>query len=522
MEHSQTAAGNLALTPTPRVITIAATQAPETKKLRVAAYARVSSKSEEQLNSFAAQNAYYTELITKNPDWEFVDVYADEGVTGTSTAKRDDFNRMMADCKRGRIDKILVKSTSRFARNIKDCLEATRQLKEIGVGVCFEEQNIDSSMLSGEMLVAFFSALSQKESQSISADMRWSVRRRMRAGKFNTCRAPYGFRLGKGTLEITPEEAEIVRDIYERYLRGQSSRDIARELTRAHDKRWNRQSIEYILKNERYCGNAVMPKRYATDTFPVQMKRNRGEREMYYVSGINEPIITVEQFESVQRLMKRKESARERREHSFSGMIKCGRCGTTFRQKQVNHIWYWSCRTHEEVSGSCEITQIPESVIENAFLRLYDELKYHLDILTQMQKDLQAAHKGRLLWSLDIVELNSKISDITRQDRLLTELKKQGIVDPDIFISRRNALAEQLRTAKIEKERILNADEDTTIAQTQALIDILNEGPDFLDTFDGELFSELVDKIIVESNEQLRFRLINGLELTGSIERTVR
>lgn len=243
---------------------------------------------------------------------------------------------------------------------------------------------------------------------------------------------------------------------------------------------------------------------------------------MYYVSGINEPIITVEQFESVQRLMKRKESARERREHSFSGMIKCGRCGTTFRQKQVNHIWYWSCRMHEEVSGSCEITQIPESVIENAFLRLYDELKYHLDILTQMQKDLQAAHKGRLLWSLDIVELNSKISDITRQDRLLTELKKQGIVDPDIFISRRNALAEQLRTAKIEKERILNADEDTTIAQTQALIDILDEGPDFLDTFDGELFSELVDKIIVESNEQLRFRLINGLELTGSIERTVR
>jgi hypothetical protein len=139
-----------------------------------------------------------------------------------------------------------------------------------------------------------------------------------------------------------------------------------------------------------------------------------------------------------------------------------------------------------------------------------------------MQKDLQAAHKGRLLWSLDIVELNSKISDITRQDRLLTELKKQGIVDPDIFISRRNALAEQLRTAKIEKERILNADEDTTIAQTQALIDILSEGPDFLDTFDGELFSELVDKIIVESNEQLRFRLINGLELTESIERTVR
>ena len=164
-----------------------------------------------------------------------------------------------------------------------------------------------------------------------------------------------------------------------------------------------------------------------------------------------------------------------------------------------------------------------EIKIERAFLRLHYNLRHQgLPILTQLLADLQCARKGKLLWSLNIVELNQKIADITRQDRLLAQLKQQGLVDPDIFISRRNELAEQLRAAKLEKERFLEDEEDRTIQRTQELIEVLEAGPDFLDAFDGELFRELVDKIIVESNDCLRFHLVNGLELTEPIERTVR
>ena len=172
---------------------------------------------------------------------------------------------------------------------------------------------------------------------------------------------------------------------------------------------------------------------------------------------------------------------------------------------------------------SCTVTQILNTEIEQAFLHLYHKLRHQgISILTQLLTDLQSARKGKLLWSLDIVALNQKIANVTRQDRLLAQLKQQGLVDPDIFISRQNELAEQLRAVKLEKERSLEAEEDQTIQQIQELIEALEAGPDFLDAFDGELFRELVDKIIVESNDRLRFRLVNGLELTEPIERTVR
>ena len=182
-----------------------------------------------------------------------------------------------------------------------------------------------------------------------------------------------------------------------------------------------------------------------------------------------------------------------------------------------------ACRGHEESTELCDLQPIAEEAAVSAVFHLYYKLRHQgVPILTQLLADLQNARKGKLLWSLDIVALNQKIADITRQDRLLAQLKQQGLVGPDIFISRQNELAGQLRAAKLEKERFLEAEEDQTIQQTQELIEALEAGPDFLDTFDGELFRELVDKIIVESNDRLRFRLVNSLELTESIERTVR
>lgn len=521
--------GALALTQEPRVVTIPASTTELIKKLRVAAYARVSSNSEDQLNSFSAQNAHYTELITSNPEWEFVDVYADKGITGTSAEKREDFQRLLADCRRGRIDKILVKSSSRFARNAKECLEAVRELKALDIGVCFEEQNIDTAELSGELLTAIFAMIDQKESENISHNLRWSIDVRMRAGKYNTCHAPFGYKLVNGNLELIPESIPIIQYIFRAYLSGDTAGDIAKILTQfTGDLSWNPQKIDYILTNERYSGNALLRKRFTSDSFPRKKQRNHGERPMYFVKAINEGAVPPEVFERAQEL--RQERSRKRsapkiaEQRPFAGgWMKCKLCGKVLRPKYSSGKWYMVCRGHEENPQICVLAPILEDIVLVALFRLHYKLRQRrTSILTRLITDFQTARNGKFLWSPDMVELNDQIAVITRQDRLLTQLKHQGLVDPDIFISRRDALAEQLRAVKLEKERLLESEENQTIRQTQLLLETLESSPDFLDTFDEELFRELVEEIIVESNERLRFRLINGLELTESIERSVR
>lgn len=206
MSEKEKTNGSLAMAP--RVITIPAANQKTARKLRVAAYTRVSSNSEDQKHSFAAQNAYFSKLITDNPDWELADIYADQGITGTSIDKRDDFLRMMEDCRKGRIDRILVKSSSRFARNAKESLEAVRELAALGVSVYFEEQNIDTAQVSGEVLIAMFAALAQRESEAISERMRWSYQFRIRQGRFSTCKAPFGYHPCKGRNSSRPEKEE--------------------------------------------------------------------------------------------------------------------------------------------------------------------------------------------------------------------------------------------------------------------------------------------------------------------------
>ena len=290
MKEVQKTNGSLALGGTPRVITIPASEAPQDRRLRVAAYARVSSDSEDQKHSFAAQTAHYTERITSCPEWDFVDVYADEGITGTSAEKREDFLRLLADCRRGRIDKILVKSSSRFARNAKECLEAVRELKALGVGVCFEEQGIDTSELAGELLTALFAMMDQRESDADSQRMRLSCQQRMQSGHFITCCAPFGYRLVQGRLEPVEEEAEIVRHIFDRYLAGHSLEDIAKELTRSgvlpkgQGTGWGHTSVRYLLLNEKYVGDTLLQKTYAADVLPRQRKPNRGELDQILVA----------------------------------------------------------------------------------------------------------------------------------------------------------------------------------------------------------------------------------------------
>ena len=515
-----------------RVITIEATEKPQNAKLRVAAYARVSSASDDQLNSFAAQNRHYSDLISSKDNWRMVDIYADEGITGTSAEKREDFQRLLADCRRGLIDRVLVKSISRFARNTKECLETIRELKSLGIGVYFEKENIDTATMSGEMMTALFASFAQAESESISGNMRWSYQRRMQSGSFITCKAPFGYRLPEGKLEIEESEAEIVRLIFRRFLSGYSTTEIAAEIskrgiqTRDGNLHWQQTSISYILQNERYSGNALLQKKYTSETLPYRKKRNKGEKDQYYIPDSHQAIISKEMFDTAQLLIRKRAQrivTNTKGKLPLAMKIQCGCCGSNFKKKMHQTGVYWTCRTHDADKQKCFITQIPQDAFYRAFLSLYYKLKHYGEpILTEMITSLQVIRNRRMLWSLDVIELNKQISDFTSQNQMLATLKQQGLIDPDIFISQSNELTEQLRAVKLKKERLLAVDGDNTIAQTRELIEILDDGPDFLDSFDAELFGELVQTIIVESNERIRFRLKNGLELAETIERTVR
>ena len=534
MNRQAETSGSLALDKAPHVITIPASGPVRGRKLRVAAYTRVSSDSDDQLHSFAAQNAYFTELITGNPEWELVDVYADEGITGTSAEKRDDFQRLLKDCRRGRIDKILTKSTTRFARNTSESLMTVRELRDLGIGVCFEEQGIDTAQMSGELLTAIFSMLAQKESETISENIRWSIRNRMENGTFVTTSLPFGYIWDEnGEIKVDLQRAGYVKEIFEAFLSGKNTKEIAEEMKRRQGTekplqsyQWTVHAIARILKNEKYTGNSLWQKSFKTQTLPRHYKVNKGELAQYFVKDTHPPIITSSVYDKVQELLRiRKELFYPQwaENSQLSGHIECGCCGSNFRKIQHGGKVYHVCRTHTVDRKKCPMKQIPEMEFESAFLRLYYKLRnYGIPVLTQLRANLQAVKNGKLLWSLDIVELNKQIADIVRQERLLAQLKQQGLVDSDIYIARGNTLAEQLRAAKLEKERLLDAEEDETILQTQALLEALEDGPEFLEAFDGELFRELVEKIIVEDSECLRFRLINRLELTEPIERTVR
>ena len=514
-----------------KFITIEATKQSETVRLRVAAYARVSSSSEDQLNSFAAQNRYYTDLITNNSAWQLVDIYADEGITGTSICKRDDFQRMINDCQRGKIDRILVKSLSRFARNTSDCLTTIRTLKALGVTVFFEKEGIDTANMTGEMLTAIYAAFAQSESESISSNMRWSCQKRMETGTFISGSTPLGYSLDEKTLH-PDADAELVRLIFHKFLSGESSIKIAQDLNSIEipspkrNAHWHASTIRYILSNEKYMGDTLLGKNYHTDTFPYERRKNKGENTQYYVLGTQEQIISPEDFQRVQELLDYKGSPNIGQEtiiYPFSNKVFCKHCGMHFQHKVNRAHVYWVCRNHNLSKTNCPMEPILESKIETAFCRLYYKLKRHgKDILLPMLRDYQQIRNRRMLWSEDIIELNKQISDLSSQNQMLTMLKQQGLIDPDIFIAQINDLTEQLRETKLKKERLLDAESDDYLKQTQELIDLLESGPDFLDAFDADMFGELIEKVEVESQTVLCFYLKNGLALKENIERTGR
>ena len=507
-------------------IYIPATQPEGELYLRVAAYCRVSSDSDDQLNSFAAQQNHYYDYINSHDHWELAEIYADDGITGTAAKKRDDFQRMLADCRKGRIDKILVKSISRFARNTTDCLEALRELKSLGISVYFEEHNIDTKMVSSEMMTAVIAACAQAESESISKNMRWSVQKRMGQRTYISSSVPYGYRLSGKNLIIDEGEAGVVSRIFEAYLEGQTPTEIAEMLALEGntDREWRASTIRYILRNERYTGDAMLQKTYTTETLPYRRKINKGECTKYFVEESNQAIISKETFEAVQRLFKERYKLRSSKpgELPLSGAVVCGVCGAPCIVRYNKGKSYVSCRTHGQDAALCEIQPVRADTIYHAFQRLHYNLIHHPEILSYYLKQLQVIRNRQMLWGTDVISLNAKISEILSQIHTLTLLNKQGLVDPDIYITTSNQLAEQLRKAKQQKDKLLDREQINIIEQTQMLMDVLMEYPDATDAFNEELFCELIDKIIVESTTRIRFRLKNGLELPEAIERTIR
>ncbi len=518
--------GSLALNGN-KVIVINPVKAPAPAKLRVAAYARVSSDSTDQLNSFVAQTNYYLSLISSNENWKLVDIYADEGITGTSANKRGEFQRMLSDCRKGLIDRILVKSISRFARNTKECLEIARELRNIGVTICFEEQRIDTAKMDGEFMTALHASIAQTESESISANMRWSYKHRMQSGTFLPSSVAFGYAIKEGEIVVDEYRARIVRRIYADYLAGMGTDDITAWLIRKQvpgrienkSRKWTNAMVSYILSNERYIGDSLWQKTYATDTFPVQKVKNRGEREMYYAEGTHPAIIEKEMFYAVQELKKSRTTARDySKPKAFGKIMFCGSCGTLFQQKFCRGKAYWVCGNHRRDKNNCPTNQIPETEIQTAFLRLYHKLKTHGNpVLEQMLSDLQMVREKQMLWSVDVIELNKKISDLSNQNRMLADMKKLGLVDSDIFIAKTNELARQLSEAKQQKTKVLEDTQDETIPKTQELMELLDELPDSLVSYDQDIFETLIEKITVESNVCLRFHLKNAMVITEKI-----
>ena len=351
---------------------------------RVAAYARVSMESERLQHSLSAQVSYYSGLIQKNPTWEYVGVYADDGVTGTKAEAREEFNRMLADCEAGKIDIILTKSISRFARNTVDLLSTVRHLKELGISVQFEKERIDSLSEDGELMLTLLASFAQEEVRSLSDNVKWGTRKRFEKGIPNGKFQIYGYRWDGDHLVVEPEEAKIVKLIYNNYLSGLSAETTEKQLAEMGVKSYKGQhlgntSIRQILGNITYTGNLLFQKEYVVDPISKKSKINRGELPQYWVEDTHEAIIPMETYQAVQA-----EKARRRElgalanwsinTSCFTSKIKCGCCGKSYQRsnrkgrKDPNaNYTIWICGTRRKSGNAhCRNKDIPEAMLKQA------------------------------------------------------------------------------------------------------------------------------------------------------------
>ena len=491
------------------------------KKIKAAAYCRVSTDSKDQLNSFSAQLKYYSEYIQANSELELVDIYADEGITGTCTNKRDEFKRMMKDASLGKLDRIFVKSVSRFARNSLECIESIRILDSFGVSVMFENDNIDTKAMNSELILYVKSAFAQSEALACSKRVSTSIRMKMEKGDYITCNAPYGYKLdNKCHLIIVPEEAKVVERIFNLYLSGCGICKIA-EILNAEEipnisGKWSASGIRYILLNEKYIGDSLLQKTYTPALLPLKNIPNKGELDKYYVYNSHECIISRDTFECVKiRMSQMKIDRKAPQKYLFTGMIECEQCGWAYKRKVQNDIVYWVCPKKKTAGHSCESINVSEDDLKKAFVLMYNKLRrFEEEILDKTINQFIYLREKIARKNNEISQMDIEIADLCYKNNMYSEFHIQGIVDEVSYIERTSELKSRIKELRDKRIKLLyESDEEHYIENLRILKETLEESPKVILAFDNLLFCSIVDKITVGKNKVLTFRLKGGLSL---------
>jgi len=500
-------------------------------KRKAAAYARVSTDSDEQATSFEAQSDYYPRLIQADPELEYVGLYSDDGISGTSTKKREGFNRMIKDALEGKIDIIFTKSISRFARNTTDCINTIRKLKEAGVEVYFEKENIRTLDSKGEVLITIMASLAQEEVRSLSQNVTWGKHKRAADGKVTL---PYKNFLGydKGPDDIpviNPEQAEIVRRIYRDFMRGKTPWTIAEELTAegiptpGGKTLWRASRIESILTNEKYKGAALLLKTFTVDFLTKKVKVNEGEVPQYYIEDSHEAIIPPEEWERVQNeFVRRRSFGRKYSGNSiFATRIICGECGAFFGPKVWNsnsdkyRRIVWQCNDKFKGEERCCTTHFSEEEIKNRFILAYNELFEdreeiigNCEFAAALLTDTTEMHEEKVMLEQELEVVAELVAKLVNQNATLA-------LDQTNYLETYNGYAKRY---EIATTRLKEIEEQLTLKKVKAdafnsFISALKESTEPLIDFDDSLWCLMVDKVVVNSDDTMTFHFIDGSEV---------
>ena len=495
----------------------------EITRKRVAAYVRVSTDGEEQLQSFRSQKQYYQDKISQNKDWALVGIYADEGITGTKTKNRDNFLKMVEDSMNGMIDIILTKSISRFSRNLLDTLTYVRMLKDRGITIIFEKENINTSTMEGEMQLALLASLSQNEVESISQNVKMGVRMKMQRGEmmgFNGCLG-YDYHPEDKSITVNESEAEIVIFIFDRYIEGYGAYTIAKELTKLGklnkkgEVKWTDSGVRGILKNEKYKGDLMQGKTYTLDPISKRRLDNRGEQAKYYVKDHHEAIVSEEVWDKAQEICRSRykvnsnvvEGTRTKfaRKFAFSSMCECGFCGTNLTRRSHHQDTQhkkpvWKCRTasNKGIENCPNSKSIDESIIENAFVEMFRLLAENFDdvlesVLASVEETFSTDGTAEKL-----KRVNKEITTLEKRRNKLTDMMLDDKITKEAYDEKYDEICKKL--AKAESERQLYSEgvaTQTSVAKRMKEIRSQLANAEIMDGFDRLVFESIVEKVIV-------------------------
>ena len=482
--------------------------------------------------SYEAQIDYYTNYIKSRDDWQFVSVYTDEGITGTSTKHREGFKKMIADALDGKIDLIVTKSVSRFARNTVDSLTTIRELKENGTEVYFEKENIWTFDSKGELLLTIMSSLAQEESRSISENCTWGQRKRFADGKVTVPFARFlGYDRGEdGNLVVNPEQAVTVKRIYSLFLQGKTPHGICQILmddgipSPSGKKKWNQSTVKSILMNEKYKGDALLQKSYTVDFLTKKTKTNEGEIPQYYVEGNHEAIIDPETFEMVQREMARRTKGRNRHSgvHLFSGKIKCGDCGGWYGSK----VWHsndvykrtiWQCNQKYKNEKRCTTPFLDEATIKARFLTA-------ANILLAGRPDAIRTCEAAIKTVFDLTDLLAEQARLHGEMELLSGMMEESIrqnatvaLDQAEYQKRFDDLSQRFDTAKQQHSEVSDRISDLKSRKGEMMdfLKLLKKQEDEVTVFSDGLWTGLLDYATVYADGRMTFTFKNGQTIDG-------